>query len=165
MLTHHDIQELIRLPKVIVERRPSRAYREEAGNRRCDLELRSADDERQVYPVFIRQNLRFLENFSIGLRYELNEGHLATITLVRYNGPHGERSRTSDGHYAKPHIHYLTEDELRAGHTQPQESFREITTQYNTFEEALRVFFSTTSTVNYREYFPEALQGRLFNED
>ena len=161
MLTHQDIQELIRLPKVIVDRTPSRDYREEDGNRRCDLDLRSADDDGRVYPVFIRQNLRFSGNFSIGLRYALNEGNLATITLVRYNGPHGENSRTSYGHYAKPHIHYLTEDELKAGHTQPQESSRELTDQYTTFEEALRAFFSATSTLNYGEYFPDSLQGRF----
>ena len=165
MLTDQDIHDLIRLPKTIVAKRPATDYREQDGNSRCDMDLQSSEGDVKVFSVFIRRHLRFARNFSIGLRYVANEGKPTTITLVRYNGPHGESSRTPDGHYAKAHIHYLTEEELAAGHTMPQENRREFTSAYGTFEEALRVFFDDTSTSNYRDYFPDLNQGRLFNGD
>lgn len=163
MITDDDIQNLISLPKRIVVRRPTRGYREENGARRCDLDLQPADGLGRSFPVFIRQHLRLGRNFSIGLRYAVNEGKLTTITLTRYNGPHGETSQVPDGHYARPHIHYITADEIATGHTQPQENQRELTNKYNTFEEALRVFFADTATGNYDEYFPELTQPRLIN--
>lgn len=164
LLTNRDIQDLIRLPKAISAKTPVRGYREEQGSRRCDLDLAPLSDFGWVFPVFIRQNIKFIENFSIGLRYTADQSKATTMTLVRYNGPHGESSRTADGHYAKPHIHLLTEDEIAKGHTQPQERHRKITDQYSTLEEALRVFFRDTATENYKEYFPELLQPRLFGE-
>ena len=99
---------MIALPKIIVRRLPSHGYREENGNRRCDLELRSDEQDDGTFAVFIRQNLQFVENFSIGLRYRADLP-LEAITLMRYNGPHGESSRALDGHYAQPHIHRITE--------------------------------------------------------
>ena len=161
-MTDQEIQVLIGLPKVIVSRSPAKGYREENGQRRCDLELRSADEIGRTFPAFIRQNIRLPGNFSIGLRYGINEGKLTTITLARYNGPHGETSRTADGHHALPHIHYITEDEIAAGHTQPQENHREPTDRYATFEEALSVFFQDTATGNYAQFFPELLEPRMF---
>ena len=118
---------------------------------------------RREFPVFIRQHLRFTRNFSIGLRYTANQGKLTTITLARYNGPHGETSIAPDGHYALPHIHYITADEIAKGHTHPQENHREVTDRYETLEEALRVFFRDTATLNYEGFFPDLLQGRLFS--
>ena len=162
MLTNEQIQELIAVPKRIVGRSPNSDYREENGNRRCDLDMLD-EDGRRGFKAFVRQSIRFVRNFSIGLRYEAHEGKLTTITLARYNGPHGDTSRAQDGHYALPHIHYITETEITRGHIQPQEKLRTPTTRYDTFEEALRVFFEDTSTVNYIDHFPELSQGRLFN--
>ena len=163
ILNDQDIQDLVRLPKLIVARRPATDYREENGSRRCDLDLQSSRNDGRSFTVFIRQNLRLINDFTFGLRYMANEGKLTTITLVRYNGPHGDSSRAPDGHYANPHIHYITEVELAAGHSQPQENHRVLINSYNTFEEALWVFFDATSTSNYQDYFPDALQGRLFS--
>lgn len=162
MLTQQQIQELIELPKTIVGKRPRYGYREENGNRRCDLELRSHREDDSTFAVFIRQNLQFVENFSIGLRYTA-ELPLGAITLVRYNGPHGETSRAPDGHYAKAHIHRITEQELSAGSTQPQERDRTITYQYATLEQALSAFFDDAGVSNHNEYFPEILQMGLFD--
>ena len=162
MLTQQRIQELIELPKTIVRRRPSHGYREENGNRRCDLDLESRGPDGSAFAVFIRQNLQFAENFSIGLRYRADLP-IGAITPMRYNGPHGESSRTRDGHYAQPHIHRLTEQELASGSTQPQERDRTITHQYATLERALWVFFNDASVSNHDEYFPEITQLGLFN--
>ena len=162
-MTDDDIQELIRLPKAIVDRSPARGYQEENGQRRCDLNLQASDGTGLAFLVFIRQNLRLPGNFSIGLRCAVNRGKLTTVTLARYNGPHGEHSRASDGHYALPHIHYITADEIAHGHSQPQENRRELTGRYDALEEALRVFFQDTSTGNYAAFFPELTQARLFD--
>jgi hypothetical protein len=88
---------------------------------------------------------------------------LGAITLVRYNGPHGETSRAPDGHYAKAHIHRITEQELASGSTQPQERDRTITVQYATLDQALWVFFNDAGVSNHDEYFPEMSQMTLFN--
>ena len=160
-MTDQEIQALIGLPKAIINRNPARGYREQNGQRRCDLELQPADGTRPEFQAFIRQNLRLPGNFSIGLRCGVYEGKLTTITLARYNGPHGENSRAADGHYALPHIHYITEGELASGHTQPRENYRELTTRYTTFEEAMRVFFQDTATRNYAQFFPELLEPRM----
>lgn len=162
MLTQQRIQELIEVPKTIVRRRPSHGYREENGNRRCDVDLESRGHDESAFAVFIRQNLQFVENFSIGLRYRADLP-LGAITLVRYNGPHGETSRTPDGHYAQPHIHRITEQELASGSTQPQERDRTTTNQYGTLERALWVFFNDVRVSNHDKYFPEITQLRLFD--
>lgn len=163
MITDQDIQDLIRLPKIIVAKRPAMGHREENGQRRCDLDLRVDEPNPAAFKVFIRQNIRFIENFSIGLRYESDDRTLRTITLVRYNGPHGEISRGPDGHYTKPHIHRITAAEIASGITHPQESHREITTRYTTYEQALTVFFDDIQAYNHTAYFPGLGQERLFN--
>ena len=163
MIGNDNIQALIRLPKVIVSKSPARGYREENGSRRCDLELQTSNGSGQVFPVFIRQHIRFGQNFSIGLRYSANQGKPATVTLIRYNGFHGETSRAPDGHYAQPHIHYTPGDEIASGNTHPQENLRQVTDRYSTFDEALRAFFADTATLNYSDYFPELTQPRLIN--
>ncbi len=162
MLTDRQIRELIARPKVIVKKEPVRGYKEENHHRRCDLELETTPSSDDEFTVFTRQNIVFIENFSIGLRYQTNDPKLGTVTLVRYNGPHGEYSRHPDGHYAVPHIHRITATEIASGSTQPQERDREITDRYSTFENALVVFFADIGATNYGEYFPELLQGRLF---
>ena len=117
-----------------------------------------------IYPYSAyRQNEKFIENFSIGLRYKTGDDSLGTITLIRYNGPHGETSRSPDGHYNKPHIHRITASEIASGSTQPQECHREITDRYQTYEQALPIFFGDIGVENYKKYFPELLQQSLFN--
>ena len=162
MLTDRQIRELIARPKAIVKKEPVRGYKEENHHRRCDLELETMPSSDDEFTVFTRQNIVFIENFSIGLRYQTNDPKLGTVTLVRYNGPHGEYSLHLDGHYAVPHIHRITATEIASGSTQPQERDREITDRYSTFENALVVFFADIGATNYGEYFPELLQGRLF---
>ena len=93
LLTGHEIGRLIELPKDIVPKTPSVGYRHENGNRRCELEIAASSRPDTKFTVFIRQNDKFIENFSIGLRYRTKDRRLGTITLVRYSGRHGETSR------------------------------------------------------------------------
>lgn len=163
MPTDFEIQALIKAPKRIVRKNPVKGFREENRHLGCRLELESDSDEEKKFKIFIRRSVEFIENFSIGLQYEINLSLLKIVTLIRYNGPHGEISRHSDGHYNKPHIHRLTETEIASGSMMPQEKHRKITDKYRTFEEALWTFFRDIGTTNFTKHFPELRQTRLFN--
>ena len=162
-MTDNDIAGLIYLPKTIETKSPAAGYREVHGQRRCDLDLRATSEDGPSFSVFVRQNLMFSENYSIGLRYFTGDRRLGSLTLVRYNGPHGEYSRHPDGHFAKPHIHRITEDEIASGSSEPQEQNREITNKYSTFDQALFIFFSDIAAVNFERHFPNLSQLRLFH--
>lgn len=164
LLTDEKIQELLAIPKTISEKTPAQGYKEENSNKRCDLRLKTASDDGDRFNIFIRQHSIFIEGFSLGLRFQTKSKTRKTITLVRYNGLHGEYSRNPDGHFVLPHIHRITAQELASGSNTPQESHREITDRYSTFEQALRIFFEDIGVQNYADYFPEALQPRLFDE-
>lgn len=163
ILTDEQIQHLLDVPKKITKRTPAKGYNEENNHKRCDLELETTTDSEVRFSVFIRQNSKFIEDFSIGLLYRTNDRTMGTITLVRYNGAHGEFSRHPDGHYDQPHIHRITEQELASGSKRPQVKHREITDKYISFEQALRAFFVDVGVTDYVDYFPEVLQLRLLN--
>ena len=163
MLTDQQIQDLISQPKRIVEKDPVRGYREETHQRRCDLRLERVSDSALCFAVFVRQNLTFIENFSVGLRYRTGNLAVPMVTLIRYNGPHGEFSTQPDDHYAQPHIHRVTEVEMSSGSAHPPERHRAVTALYSTFEECMRVFFADASVQNYPDYFPDLGQDRLFD--
>ena len=110
MLSDEDIQSLITLPKRITNKTPANGYRDQGSHARCDLELEATTPDDARFAIFIRRHNRFIENFSIGLRYRTSDRTLGSITLVRYNGPHGETSRDPDGHYDKPHVHINVEN-------------------------------------------------------
>ena len=163
MISDSDILDLLRLPKVIEGKAPASGFRETDRDIRCDVTMSAISDESIRFQVFIRRHNRYIENFSIGLRYQTSDIAPRSITLVRYNGAHGEYSLATDGHFARPHIHYITADEIAAGYAQPREKKREITNRYHTFEEALIMFFQDTATTNRHAYFPNLGQTRLFN--
>lgn len=165
-MTDQEILDLIACPKLMVRRLPAKGYRTENLQNRCDLELQAAGGELDgdEFKIFIRQNTEFIENFSLGFRFQTGIRLLGLITLVRYNGPHGESSRALDGHYDQPHIHIITARELAKGSLQPQENGREITDRYRTLDEGLRVFFDEAGVTNAGDYFPGLLQGRFFDE-
>ncbi len=163
MLRDDEIEELVTTPKRIINRTPVGGYREENRHRRCELDLQSESDVRKKFTMFVRQSLEFHENFSIGLRYLTRDPVLGRLVLVRYNGPHGEISRSPDGHFAVPHIHRINEQSLLSENAQPQEKLREIAGRYGTYAEALRVFVADTGITNPEGFFPELMQGRLFD--
>lgn len=164
MLTDDEIQGLLERPKAIASKTPRAGYKIEGGHRRADLTLEgTVGGSVAAFSVFIRQNLRFIENFSVGLRYRSNLAGLGDVTLIRYNGPHGDLSIHPDGHYAKPHIHRVTAAELASGSREPKERHRTITDQYTTFDDALRVFFSDLNINGVQMFFPNLLQRQMFN--
>jgi len=159
-LTEAELNDLISCPKQITKATPAKGYEEADGYRRKKLEVEEKAADR-AYSVFIRQNTTFIENFSIGLRYNTQKKHTGAVTLVRYNGPHGEESRSEDGHYAAPHIHRITADEMNSGNTEPQEKHREITDRFSSLEEALVEFFKEVGVQDYSKHFPDLSQSNL----
>lgn len=162
-MTDMEIRDLVACPKAIWSKEPSRDYRYEPSQRRCNLELTATADSRMRFSIFVRQNLKYIENFSVGLNYHSNDRKLGLITLVRYNGPHGESSRQPDGHYAKFHIHRITAAEIASGSREPREIHREITDRYGALEEALIAFFQDTQAVNYWQFCAGMFQRGFLN--
>ncbi len=163
MLTDQEIQDLVQFPKEILQRTPSKGYRQDNRHKRCDLQLQDLSGKGFKFDVFVRRSEQFIENFSLGLIYHPTGVSGRGLTLIRYNGAHGEVSRHSDGHYNKPHIHRLTEEELNSGTYYPQESHRALTQAYSSFEEAIGTFFQDLGVRNYGDHFPDSLQGVLFS--
>ena len=165
MLTETKIEQLISAPKQILQRVPASGYEEVGLHRRGALDLTATNDDGiDRFSVFIRQNLHFTENFSVGLRWHSNDPVFGRVTLVRYNGPHGETSRQPDGHFAQSHIHRITAQEIQRGSRQPREEERRLTDRYSTLESALRVFFRDTAVTNVADYFDELSQLELFHD-
>ena len=160
-LTDRGIQHLISLPKEVTRRDPASGYRQEGRQRRCELDLQSLDDEALLFKVFVRQNTEFIENFSLGLRCRTRHTGIGTITLIRYNGPHGETGLQPDGHFARPHIHRISWKEITSGSSQPQERLIEPTNRYGTFDQALVVFLGDIGVTNADLFFPDLQQLRF----
>ncbi len=161
--TEQEIQEWITSPKVILSTNPKHGFKDK--NRywresRMILAGVASDGLRPdanggEYDVFINQNTRFLENFSIGLLYKTEYSNMKTIPLVRYNGAHGETSRTRDGHYSRPHIHRINAAMIASGSILPELAIREITERYSTLTEAMNVFFTDIGVERYHSYLPK----------
>ena len=164
MLDNTQIDALVSEPKQITSRMPTAGYRLERGSHRCNIELESTSEPKHRFAVFVRQNAVFAENFSIGLMYRSDHPRFKTFTLVRYNGPHGESGYSEDGHYDRPHIHYMRESELSRGHSAPQPRCRKLTDRFSTLDQALICFFTDANVADYELYFPNLTQGGLLDE-
>lgn len=164
MLDNSQIDALVSEPKQVTDRKPAADYRLDRGSYRCDLELESIGEPKHRFAVFVRRHAEFAENFSIGLMYRSDHPRFRTVTLVRYNGPHGESSYSEDGHFSRPHIHYMRESELNRGHSVPQPRCRELTDRFTTFDQALNCFFTDTNIADYGLYFPHLTQGNMLDE-
>jgi len=159
------IRTLIECPKKVV-RAPKKIMYAERGSSHNDMRLRS-DANEDEFDVFVRVNLTFPENFSIGLRHCPPDG--GGETLLRYNGPHGLYKARTDGslHNTAPHIHRASEENIRAG--LQAERGAEKTDEYSVaYELALSCFLVRVNAKDAVSYFPELGQktGSLpFNLD
>ncbi len=160
-MTNKDIQKLIVLPKKIYKKYPKKGYRKEYQHKRCNLTLSGGKNNDINFTVFIRQSQVFLENFSIGLNCKILN-RVKFLPLIRYNGPHGSK-RSNKDHYSKPHIHRISLEDIQLGNEKPPLRNIHITNKYNSiFEEGLKVFLIDTQIINWKDYFPELEQKRLF---
>ena len=99
-ISRHQFNKLISCSKEIVS--PSRPkFDEKNGSRHMNLKLYSTAEDLH-FRMFLRQSTIFLENFSVGLIWTVQESNIC-ITLLRCNGPHGGNKNCA--HHHVPHIH------------------------------------------------------------
>ena len=158
VLTSNEIAALIKEPKEISPKARSNRFKLQDQHRRYSLYLISLTNPESMYHVFMNQNVNNTDNFSIGLRFRKSSHHVF-VTLTRYNGPHRTFEEYPGDHHVKPHKHYVTPDELSLGILEPKPGRIEITSEYCTFDEATRVFYTNICVVNdYIDFVPEELR-------
>lgn len=154
-ITPQELDVLITCPKEIVKN-PRKSFQDSNGNRRNDFTARSADGN--VFQIFMRQNLRLLEDFSIGLIWKCKECPEKDIIICRFNGPHGG-NRKIDTHFVT-HIHKLNL-ELAQNDIFKTNDVRE-THDYSTFHEAIYSFCEYCHINGAIKYFPDVYSQPLF---
>ncbi len=131
LYTDHELAELRSMPKRAVN--PGAQWlvkpKERPVHRQRTLEARSQPDGPHFFSIYLRQNLKDLNDFSCGLAY-LAPGS-RPLTLARYNGP---SHRHGDINYST-HIHRASHQAIAAGRR--PESEAEETDRYTTLEGAL----------------------------
>ncbi len=154
MLSNREIDELIKCPKIIIDASPKHGMgidRKNSFVKRKNLNLKSTAKD-CTFDLFIRQNTLLIEDFSIGLLYKTEDKIFGKITLIRYNGEHGQSDWSKDNHYSAFHIHRITEELLIKGIYEPKEI--ELTDKFSTFDSALNLFLKFVNVKNITEYFP-----------
>jgi hypothetical protein len=160
MLTDAEIGRLIRVEKQITSP-PKKRMSSRQGSLRNDFHLESLDGK-EKFKAFIRVLEEFEEDFSVGLDHISSEGK--SICLLRCNGRHGEHRNHRPGEvpFFDFHIHTATEEAFARG--EEPEHFATRSTDYATWQDALRFFLSHIRVMNAQEHFPWLSQGNLFDE-
>lgn len=157
--TQERLDELIACPKTIVDP-PRREMREERGSRRNEMRLVSADGKDE-FVAYMRINVKFEENFSIGLDY-CPKDVTGRFCLLRCNGPHGEW--TNDLIEPHPHfgyhVHRANADNMERG--MKSEAGAEVTKEYASYPEALKFFLKICNVADAQRHFPGVDQMNLF---
>lgn len=155
-----ELSELIACRKTITEP-PRKDMAPNGAHLRNDFKCEAIGDDRR-FRVFMRQATAFLENFSIGLVYLLDDG--SEIVLLRCNGPHGDvvddpLSGSAD-HHVDFHIHVAKEQNI-ANDLSP-EAGGTVTTEYGTFDDALAYFIRRCAIEDAERHFPALGNPTLF---
>jgi hypothetical protein len=153
-----EIEKLLSCAKII--KTPPKAQMVlEKGSYRNDMGLISTDDKLE-FDVFMRKNMDFPENFSIGIEYKPRGEK--SFCLLRCNGPHGkfkgEPEETESVHFHY-HFHKAKPENLERGIRAEQNG--EITKGYASFEDALPYFLKTINVEGYESHFPALLQQQI----
>ena len=148
------IKELLECSKEIVDP-PPKEYKEDKGHKKKNFTLKSSDGK-YFFRCFIRFNIMFNENFSIGLDYK-PRNEKGTICLLRCNGSHGENKLIP--HHSSFHIHKATAETINSG-SKP-ESHIEITKAYASIEQAIQYFIEiiNLNQEDKKKYFPKKQKG------
>lgn len=158
MLTDELITKLTTEEKIITDP-PKKDFKEENQHLRNEFQMTSSDSSRR-YSVFIRKHIKFMENFSIGLIYHLEEG--TSYNLFRCNGKHGEvvvDILNPVPHFGY-HTHKITAELLENNINDPKHS--ELTKEYASFEQAMNYFCRYVNIKDADKYFPNINQTNLF---
>ena len=163
MLTDQQIKYLISCDKKIVNADPKKGMKPDGKSeflQRRNLDVCSLS-EQETFTVFLRKNNFLIEQFSIGILYKTRVREPSSIMLLRYNGIHGTKDYSIDGHYGDFHIHRITENLLSQEIYEPREISR--TSLYNSFDQALSLFLRTLNIINPKDFFPVSnIQLELF---
>ena len=148
------IAKLFGCPKEILEP-PAKDYKEDRGHMKKNFTLQSLDGT-FLFRCFIRYNVMFPENFTIGLDFNPRE-EKGTICLLRCNGTHGETRQIP--HHASCHIHKASAESINSG-LKPESNI-EITEEYATIDQAIQYFinFINLKQEDRIKYFPEKQIG------
>ena len=154
------IDSLFTCEKEIVEP-PSKDYKESRGHMKMNFTMSSLDGTLS-FRAFIRFNIKFPENFSIGLDYNPRE-EKGTICLLRCNGTHGENQQIP--HHQSFHIHKANSDTINAG-AKPESNI-EIVNDYASLEQAIHYFikYINLKQEDQNNYFPEKQIGLFDNNE
>lgn len=136
---------------------PRKSVRLESGSYRNEATLQSLDGQHS-FRVFIRQNAKFTENFTVGLDY-IQRDEPGSICLVRCNGPHGPHVLWP--HHDRFHMHKALAENLNEG--RKAEAFAEVTASYASLEEATRHFGRLCHITDWHLHFPD-FQQLLFKD-
>lgn len=138
-----EIDDLISCPKEIFEP-PAKTLKLVGGHWRNDAKMKAAADTKGIFFMFMRRNEDLPENFSVGLRYNANDGR-SEITLLRCNGKHGEFTGTGDQSHPHWdfHIHKATAIAQDAGFA--AEKFAARTNEFASYEQAIQYFVRTVN--------------------
>ena len=150
------IENLLSCEKEVIEQ-PAKDFKEDRGHMKKNFTLRSLDGS-YMFRAFIRYNVKFPENFSIGLDYNPKE-EKGTICLFRCNGTHGENKQIP--HHESFHLHVATAESINSG-LKP-ESNADITDDYASIDGAIQYFIKTINLKqeDRNNFFPEK-QERLY---
>jgi len=148
MYTDSFIQELLNCEKLIIDP-PSKDFKEDRGQLKKTFSLQSVDGK-YAFNAFIRGNIHFNENFSVGLDYNPKE-EKGTLCLLRCNGAHGENNIFP--HHSYFHIHQASAESINCG-LKPECNIIE-TNDYASLEEAIQYFIKNIniSLSDRRKYF------------
>ena len=159
-LSQAEIDALISCGKDITDP-PRRETRLSRGHRRNEMLLRSREGGEE-FQLFIRENERFPENFSVGLNY-LPAGGGKPFPLVRCNGAHGDFNRARSGNpHCQYHVHtvsaqLIAEGKDPLGNASP-------TSAYASLIGAVRYLCQLAGVSGYELHFPEHVQAPLWTE-
>jgi hypothetical protein len=153
------IATLILCEKEFVDPLP-KDYKEVNGHYKKNFTLQSIDGKYN-FQGFIRYNVKFNENFSVGFIFNPKE-EKGTIPLLRCNGPSGQ---TKPIHHIHCHIHYATADTINSD--KKPESNVELTSEYATLDQAILYFFKRINLTQYHKnkYIPDLPQPKLLEYD
>jgi hypothetical protein len=147
-MTEENINYLITCEKEIIETE-HKDLKSNQGHKRNNFRLLSSDEKHQ-FSAFLRVNITFPENFSIGLVYQpVNDRE---IMLFRCNGPHHHKEKPNSEHHISYHYHIEKEENILEGINPMNHSV--VVEEYSTYVEAFQFFISKCNIVNAEKFFP-----------
>ena len=157
-ITDDFIDELISCEKKIILP-PSPKNKTNGSHKQTNMEIESVG-KKYKFSVFIRENIKLMEFFSIGLVY--HRGEETDVIIVRYNGNHGAHKNYLNNELIEEgfHIHKYNVKAVELGIK--AENHAKTTAKYATLQEALLAFFIDMNINNFKKYYQDLSQAKLF---